>query len=270
MKRSITFAAAVLLALAGARAGAAAPKPVFTVSIEGTQRFDWTIDATHAGGRPVPCGYRGTGRQVITFRTARPVAVRVPAGTGSTYTYGGQPFLPVSSGGRLIPLTGEESREYQVLQASSASACQGEYVPPGERAYFTSCRGTNPFLPRAGVVVMRYRPTPRHRHKTMMYVPVDALLFARTPQTCDLRLFDLRNYLLSQLNTIKYIPLAGGNFERRATSVVTATGSEHHCVDPFGSDSHRAALGPCGRRTRPGQLTGEMTTTWKLTFRRVR
>jgi hypothetical protein len=271
MRRLLAVATAAVGALAVVPLGESARKPMFTVSIEGTQRFQWTLDATrNARGQTVPCGYKGNGQQVVTFHTPRPITVRVPEGRGTTYTYGGQPFLPVSSRGRLIPLTGEESREYQALQAPAPGACEGEFISAEERKYFTSCRGTNPFLPNAGVVVMRYRPTPRHRHKAMMYAPVDATLFPRRPATCDLRLFDLRNYLISQLMTIKYLPLSGGNFERRATTVVRAAGSQHGCVDPFGSDASRAALQSCGARTRPGQLTGELTANWTLTFRRVR
>jgi hypothetical protein len=273
----------LVAALLAAPAAESARKPRFTVSIEGTQRFDWVIEGGRdARGRLGPCAFKGSGRQVVTFRTARPVTVLVPKGEGLTYTYGGQPFLPVATGKRLIPLVGQESREYHTLQPPNLGACpMFESESPG---YGRDCRGTNPFLPNAGVVVMRYRrPSgirqdvlaragwkPGERHKAMMYAPVDVLLFARQPKECDLRLFDLRNYLISQLLTIKYLPLTGGNFEARATTVVRATGSERNCIDPFGSDASRAALKSCSAPRRPGPLTGEMTADWRITFRRAR
>jgi hypothetical protein len=274
----------LVAALLAAPAAESARKLRFTVSIEGTQRFEWVIEGGRdARGRPGPCAFRGSGRQVITFRTARPVTVLVPKGEGLTYTYGGQPFLPVATGKRLIPLVGQESREYHALQPPNLGACpMFESESPG---YGRDCRGTNPFLPNAGVVVMRYRrPSgvrqdvlaragwkPGQRHKAMMYAPVDVLLVARQLKECDLLLFDLRNYLISQLVTVgAYEPLTGGDFERRATKVVQSAGSVRLCVDPFGSDAARADLQKCGGSTRPGPLTGEMTATWKLTFRRVR
>jgi hypothetical protein len=221
---------------------------------------------------------------VITFRTARPVTVVVPKGEGLTYTYGGQPFLPVAPGKRtrLIPLVGQESRTYRALQAPAAGSCQN--VPQEERKYFADCSGTNSFLPNAGAVVMRYkRPRgvsqsvlaragwkPREREKAMVYAPVDVLLFDRTPSQCDLRLFDLRNYLISQLVTVgEYRTLTGGAFERRGTRVVQSTGVKRLCVDPFGSDAFMADLQSCDRPARAGSLRGEITATWKLTFRRA-
>jgi hypothetical protein len=272
MKRALVLIFATLAtALVAAAAAEGARKPRFTVSIEGTQRFEWSIDATRdSRGGAVPCGYKGSGRQVVTFRTARPVTVVVPKGIGMTYTYLGQPFLPAAPGkrGRLIPLVGQESRDYRALQAPPAGSCSA--VPQEERNYFRDCSGTNPFLPNAGVVVMRYRRTMRHKHTAMMYSPVDVLLFPRKPAACDLRLFDLRNFLITQLITIQYLPLTGGNFERRATTVVRAAGSARNCVDPFGSDAYQADLQKCGQPVRPGPVTGEITTSWKLTFRRAR
>jgi hypothetical protein len=120
----------------------------------------------------------------------------------------------------------------------------------GEDGYFTDCSGTNPFLPNAGVVVMRYkRPAgvsqsvlgragwkPGEREKAMVYAPVD-VLFARRPNQCDLLLFDLRNSLISQLVTVgQYRTLTGGAFERRRTRMVRSTGLVRACVDSFGSN----------------------------------
>jgi hypothetical protein len=287
MRRGFVLAAATLVGgLLAAPTVESAPRPRFTVSIEGTQRFEWTLDATRdSRGGPVPCGYRGSGRQVITFRTARPVAVVVPKGEGSTYTYGGQPFFPVAPGPRkrLIPLVGQESRTYQALQAPAAGTCQN--VPREQRKYFTDCGGTNPFLPNAGVVVMRYkRPRghsqsvlaragwkPGEREKAMMYAPVDVLLFERQPAQCGLLLFDVRNTYISQLLTVgQYRTLAGAPFERRRTNVLHSSGVVRGCVDPFGSTETGAVFQSCDRPMRPGSVTGEITTTWKLTFRRAR
>jgi hypothetical protein len=285
MRRPLVLAAAALAALTAAPLGEGARRPIFTVSIEGTQQFEWTLDATrNAGGQSVPCGYKGTGRQVITFRTARPVSVVAPKGEGSTYTYGGQPFLPVAPGkrARLIPLVGEESRTYRALQTPPAASCQNERQEV--RKYFTDCSGTNPFLPNAGVVVMRYkRPAgvsqsvlgragwkPGEREKAMMYAPVDVLLFARRPNQCDLLLFDLRNSLISQLITVgQYRTLTSGAFERRRTRVARSTGFVRACVDPFGSTESEVGIQSCDRPRRPGFVTGEITASWKLTFRRA-
>jgi hypothetical protein len=272
MRRALALTIAALSgALLTAPVAESAAKPRFTVSIEGTQRFEWSIDATRdSRGGAVPCGYKGSGRQVIPFRTARPVTVLVPKGEGLTYGYAGQPFLPAAPGKRqrLIPLVGQETREYEALQAPPAGTCATAAAE--ERKYFRDCRGTNPFLPNAGVVVMRYRRTMRHKHQAMMYAPVDVLLFPRKPDECDLRLFDLRNYLITQLVTMRYLPLTGGNFERRATTVVQAARSSRHCVDPFGSNAFQASFQTCDRPARPGPVTGEMTVTWKVTFRRAR
>jgi hypothetical protein len=286
MKRALVLIFATLAtALVAAAAAEGARKPRFTVSIEGTQRFEWSIDATRdSRGGPVPCGFKGSGRQVVTFRTARPVAVLVPKGEGSTYTYGGQPFLPAAPGkrGRLIPLVGEESRTYRALQAPPAASCQNERQEA--RKYFTDCSGTNRFLPNAGVVVMRYkRPAgvsqtvlaragwkPREREKAMVYAPVDVLLFDRRPNQCDLLLFDLRNALISQLVTVgEYRTLTGGAFEQRRTRVVRSTGLVRWCVDPFGSNEFGADFQSCDRPRRAGWVTGEITASWKLTFRRA-
>lgn len=285
-RASVLLFAALAAALLAAPVTARTVKPRFTVTIEGTQRFEWSIDATRdSRGGPVPCGFRGSGRQVITFRTARPVTVLVPKGEGSTYTYGGQPFLPASPGPRkrLIPLVGQESRTYQALQAPAAGSCQN--VPREQRQYFTDCSGTNPFLPNAGVVVMRYkRPAgftqavlaragwkPGEREKAMMYAPVDVLLFDRRPTQCGLLLFDIRNSYISQLLTVgQYRTLTGGRFERRRTRVVHSSGVLRGCVDPFGSDETGTSFQSCDRPMRPGSVTGEITANWKLTFRRAR
>jgi hypothetical protein len=288
MRRASMLAFAALLgALLAAPTVESAGQPRFTVSIEGTQRFEWTINGGRdARGLPTPCAYKGSGQQVITFRTARPVSVLVPKGEGTTYTYGGQPFLPVATRKRLIPLVGQESRQYRALEAPAAGTCAAGAPSEGETPkYYRDCRGTNPFLPNAGVVVMRYRrPTGvkpdvlaragwklGERHKAMMYAPVDVLLFDRRPKECDLLLFDLRNYLISQLVTVgEYRPLTGGDFERRATRVVQSVGFARGCVDPFGSDESMADLQSCGKPRRPGPVTGEITANWKITFRRAR
>jgi hypothetical protein len=91
--------------------GAGKPKPRFTVSIEGTQHFEWTITGGRdARGQPTPCAFKGTGQQTITFRTARPVSVLVPPGVGMHGGHPGDPFLNAATRKRLIPLAGQESR----------------------------------------------------------------------------------------------------------------------------------------------------------------
>jgi hypothetical protein len=276
MRRAPLLAVAALLgALLAAPAVESARKPRFTVSIEGTQRFEWTINGGRdARGQPGPCVFKGSGQQVIAFRTARPVTVLVPPGQGLSGSYGGDAFLNAATRKRLIPIVGQESRDYRVLQPPSVRTCPNfERSYPG---YGRDCRGTNPFLPNASVVVLRYNPIRYHpkrfsKQRTMMYAPVDVLLFDRTPKECDLRLFDLRNYLISQLITVgEYVPLKGGRFEQRATKVVSAAGSVRLCVDPFGSSTANADLQSCSRPKRAGELTGEITANWKITFRRAR
>jgi hypothetical protein len=274
MRRAIAGTLALVGALLATPATDSAPKPKprFTVSIEGTQRFEWSLDATrNAGGQIHECAFRGSGRQMVTWRTPRPVEVIVPPGTGSTHSYGGQPFLVAATRKRLVPVVGEETRTYRALQPPDLRACptfEREY-----RGYARDCDSTNPFLPRAGVVVMRYKPRSSARHKAIMYSPVDVLLFPRSPSECPGALFDLRNYLITQLVTINYLPLAGGDFERRATKVVRATGHVHYCIDPERSDPYEARFTYCDRPLRPGRasnLTGSITVDWRLTFRRVR
>ncbi len=277
MRQASLLAIATLLgvALAWPQAVESAGKPRFTVTIEGTQRFEWTIEGGRdARGQPGPCAFTGAGRQVVTFGTARPVAVLVPPGQGLSGGYGGDAFLNAATGKRSIAITGQETREYRLLQPPNPATCPtlgGEYPDLGR-----ACSGTNPFLPKASVVVLRYNPTrynPKRlsKQRAMVYAPVDVLLFERKPKQCDLRLFDLRNYLISQLITVgQYVALMGGRFEQRATQIVTGAGSVRLCVDPFGSSAANADLQSCSKPKRRGELTGEITATWKLTFRRAR
>jgi hypothetical protein len=274
-RASLLAVAAFLGILLAASAVESAGKPRFTVSIEGTQRFEWTIEGGRdARRRPGPCSFTGSGRQVITFRTPRPVTVLVPPGQGLSGGYGGDPFLNAATRRRLIPIVGQEHRDYRALQPPNLHSCSNFDGPyPG---YGRDCNGTNPFLSKASVVALRYNPiryNPKRlsKQRAMIYVPVDVLLFERKPKVCDLRLFDLRNYLSSQLITIgDYVPLQGGRFEQRATKLVRGAGRLKLCVDPFGSSPANADFQSCSRPQRPGELTGEITANWKLTFRRAR
>jgi hypothetical protein len=45
MRRPLVLAAAALAPLTAAPLGGGARTPIFTVSIEGTQQFEWTLDA---------------------------------------------------------------------------------------------------------------------------------------------------------------------------------------------------------------------------------
>jgi hypothetical protein len=277
MRRASLLAVAALIgvALVSPQAVESAAKLRFTLTIEGTQRFEWTIEGGRdARGQPGPCAFTGTGRQVVTFGTARPVTVLVPPGQGLSGGYGGDAFLNAATRRRSIAVTGQETREYRVLQPPNPATCpnlDGSY--PG---YGRACSGTNPFLPSASVVVLRYNPiryNPKRlsRQRAMVYAPVDVLLFERKPKQCDLRLFDLRNYLISQLITVgEYLALKGGRFEQRATKIVTGAESVRLCVDPFGSGPANADLQSCSKPKRQGELTGEITVNWTLTFRRAR
>lgn len=150
---SAAFVCALLVASSVETASSRAPR--FLVTITGTQHFEWALRDSRSGG----CAYEGYGEQWECLRTARAVKVIAPPPRGGR----SRQFQALARGrsGRVVPLTGTETRAYPVLKAPTA-AC------PAIRPEFKrGCRGTNPLLPRAGVVLMRDRET------LALHVPVD-------------------------------------------------------------------------------------------------
>jgi hypothetical protein len=254
----VCLSAAMLVALVAATSlqSAETRAPRFLVAITGTQHFEWTIEDSTSGS----CSYKGQGEQSETFGTARPVKVIAPIKTGRL---GENEFRAFSRGGwqRTVPLVGRETRTYRVLRAPSGECRQ---VRPEFRR---DCGGTNPLLPRAGVVIMRNRQT------VALHVPVDTPWIARRPPQCDLRLFDLRDsYLAAVFGLRIYKPVRGGTFENRRAKTLRAAISVRYCVDPEDSDDFTAALETnCEPpRARGPVLTGHLTASWTITFKRTR
>jgi hypothetical protein len=249
----------LLLALVAASAGLAAAKaPRFTVTIEGTQRFEWRLDGQVEGPT---CTVKAHGVQTLRFATPRPVRV-VASSNYATSGPGGYRILPIGTGKSLVPLTGTETRDYQV-ESARADGCSA-----ATRVYGQSCQATNPFLRSAGVSMVWFGAA------IEMHVPVDVLLYERRPKTCDLRLFDLRNTVISQLiNYGMRTPLKGGTIKGRA-KLLTSTGKLHLCVDPSDADTYGVSLDDCPDigppPTRGAAVTGTISLDWKTTLRRLR
>jgi hypothetical protein len=248
---------AVLLALAAAAgtqsAGAKAPR--FLVTIAGTQHVEWTIEQVS----PRPCTFKGHGEQSESFRTSRAVKVIAPtAGPAGT-----REFRALVRGAwrRVVPLAGAEKRSYQVVETPSPE-CRG--IPTDFR---TSCSGTNPLVPGAGVALMRVR------RQIALHVPVDTPWIQRRPATCDIRLFDLRNfYEAAVFGTHVYKPVLGGTFENRRAKTLRTTIKVHYCIDPSeSSDIDIVFETSCGAPRAAGiVLSGALDAAWTITFRRTR
>jgi hypothetical protein len=233
--------------------------PRFLVTIAGTQHFDWTLEDKTSG----LCAYKGHGEQSETFGTARPVKVIAPPARIRADRYKEFQAFNGRGWGRVVPLAGRETRVYNVLKAP-VGACEG--VGPELRR---DCRGTNPLLPRAGVALIR------DQRKVALHVPVDTPWIERQPSVCDIRLFDLRNFFLSAVFGVKiYRPVQGGTFDNPRVKILRVSYTVRYCVDPSESSDFEIALDTTCPAPRPGQrgpvLTGGLTASWTVTFRRTR
>src|SRR5688500_12019125 len=104
-----------------------------------------------------------------------------------------------------------------------------------------------------------------------MYAPVDVLLSPRGPRTatCDLRLFDPRNYLITQLMTIAYLPLEGGDFrapDHHSRAGGRTGASLHRPLRLHRGRGGLPELQPAGAPARGTSLTGTITTNGKSRF----
>ena len=258
MKRGLAcLSVGFVLTLLGASSvqSAQSRAPRFLATITGTQHFEWVLQDSRSGG----CAYEGHGEQSETFRTTRPVKVIAPPPRGGA----SREFQALARGrwGRVVPLSGTETRTYALLKAPTAPC-------PAIRAEFRrGCRGTNPLLPRAGVVIMR------DRAKLALHVPVDTPWIDRRPSVCDIRLFDLRNFFLSAVFGVRtYVAVGGGTFEKGRT--LRASISVAYCIDPTESSDSDIVLKTNCEQPLPSPrgpvLTGQLTTRWSITLRRTR
>jgi hypothetical protein len=231
--------------------------PRFLVTITGTQHFEWTLeDSTSA------CSYKGHGEQSETFGTSRPVKVIAPPARLRKDRYKEFQAFNGRGWGRVVPLSGRETRVYNVVKAPTGQ-CEG--MQPALRR---DCRGTNPLLPRAGVAIVR------DRGKVALRVPVDTPWIARQPSVCDIRLFDLRNGFLTAVFGVEiYKPVSGGTFENPRAKTIRVSYSVRYCVDPSESSDFEIALDTTCPPPRAGQrgpvLTGNLRAEWAVTFRRT-
>jgi hypothetical protein len=257
-KRVSCLAAAIAVALVGATSveSAQSRAPRFLVTITGTQHFEWTLKDVTSG----PCAFEGHGEQDETFGTSSPVKVIAPPARMRADRYKEFQAFNGRGWGRVVPLSGRETRTYRVARAPAANCTS---VDPVLRS---DCRGSNPLLPRAGVAIIR------DRRKVALHVPVDTPWINRRPAVCDIRLFDLRNFFLSAVFGVRtYKLVQGGTFERAKTLRVAF--SARYCVDPSASSDFEISLDTtCGPPTsgRGPVLSGTLRTDWSVTFRRTR
>jgi hypothetical protein len=273
-QRRAAAATALVLALALAlAASAAAPAKTaparFALSIHGTQRFEWAIDGgLEEIAKSPACAFRGKGTQTLEFATPPGLTVVPTDIWGPTGAPGGYEFRALVGGKRqrLIPLRGKETRDYETLVVPQVASCP-MFRDLSEHGYGQSCQGTNPFTSRAGVVLVRYH------EQLEMHTPVDALLYPRRPATCDLRLFDLRNTVISQLSSwAAYRPVRGGNLARMSGRLLTATGHIELCVRERDSGDYGVSLRDCDKPTaalRGTKVTGRITHDWTISLRRL-
>jgi hypothetical protein len=250
----VVVAAAALLAASSVES-APVRMPRFQATVTGTQHFAWTLEQSD-----LQCSFQGKGVQDETFRTARPAKVIAPRGKAGSYE-----FQAFSRGGwgRVVPLTGGETRNYDVVQRPTG-ACGAVGAE-----FRNDCRGSNPLLPRAGVVLMRLG------QKLALHVPVDTPWIERRPAACDIRLFDLRNYFLSAVFGLRtYKPIRGGTFENGRAKTLRVSIAARYCVDPAESSDVDIVLASTCGAPEPGRrgplLSGTLTTTWSITLRRSR
>lgn len=253
MTRKVLGLSAVVLAAlltATSLASAQTRRPRFFVTITGTQSYNWTLEYSGT------CAFKGHGEQRESFGTSRPVKVIPPPARPT----GQHPEFQAFNGrgwGRIVPLRGRETRAYRVLRPPSPGCTD----LPSE--YANSCSGANPLLPRAGVVLMRVRQT------VALHMPVATPWIDRRPSVCDLRLFDIRNYYLTAVfGVLEYRPVRGGTFENRRAKTLRWTVSVRACVGGFEFELRfRSCDRPPPSRS---ALTGELTASWTVTFRRAR
>ena len=160
----VFVAAAGALVAATSVESASARLPRFLVTIVGSQHYEWNLEQSDS-----QCSFRGRGEQSETFGTSKPVKVIAPRGAAGKYEF--QAYSR-RGWGRAVPLTGRETRTYGLLRPPSG-ACPGL-----QTELKSNCRGTNPLLPRAGVVLMRVG------QKVALHVPVDTPWIPRRPSVC--------------------------------------------------------------------------------------
>jgi hypothetical protein len=249
MKRGVVCLCAVLLGalLTATSIQSASKRPRFFVTISGTQHYEWTLEYAEEG-----CSFKGHGEQSERFGTSRPVKVIPPPLVSSG---GSIEFQALRQGGwgRTVPLAGRETRSYQVLRAPVG--CPDEI----ERQYRSDCRGTNPLLPRAGVVLVRLK------QQVSLRVPVDTPWINRKPSICNILLFDIRNFYEAAVGgLLVWKPIRGGSFENRRAKTLRWSVTDTYCASggPYSLVFRRR----CGKTG----LTGGITTTWTITFGRTR
>jgi hypothetical protein len=232
--------------------------PRFLVTVAGTQHFEWTLKDVTSG----PCAFEGHGEQAETFGTSSPVKVIAPPARMRADRFKEFQAFNGRGWGRVVPLSGRETRTYRVARAPAANCTS---ITPELRS---DCRGTNPLLPRAGVAIIR------DGRKVALHVPVDTPWIARRPSVCDIRLFDLRNFFLSAVFGVRiYKQVQGGTFENPRAKTLRVAFSGRYCVDPSESTDFEIVLDTtCGPPTsgRGPVLSGTLRTDWSLTFRRTR
>jgi hypothetical protein len=251
MRRSvICLSAAILAALltASSLQSAQTRRPRFLVTISGTQHWEWTLDRTGE------CSVKGQGEQHQTFGTSRPVKVIAPARYPPEFQ-----ALSSRGWGRLVPLTGRETRVYRVLRPPS-SGCRPHELDP---AYRSDCDGANSLHPRAGIVLMKVR------RSVALHMPVATTWIPRRPGVCDVRLFDLRNFYITSVFGVRlYRPVRGGTFENRRGKTLRWDVSVRYCAGGYEFDLE---LRECDRPPPDrSALTGTLTASWSVTFRRTR
>jgi hypothetical protein len=257
---------ALLLAVLVAESASSAARrlPRFTVTIQGTQRFEWAFTGNLLGSG---CRItKGEGVQVLRFATPRPVRVVATNQPAPPGTPGGFEFRLVGTGKRVIPLKGTETREYRADPAARADGCA---EPERARPYAQSCHSTNPFVAGAGVVLVRGKTT------LAMHTPTNAVLYDRFPKTCNAGLFDVRNTTISQLISWgTRTRVRGGSITGRGNRL-TSTGKISGCVDPSESAAFGASFDLC-RNVRPPArgaafaVTGTISASWTIVLKRLR
>ena len=261
LKRSLCLAVAIAVALVGATSveSAQSRAPRFLVTVTGTQHFEWTLKDVTSG----PCAFEGHGEQDETFGTSSSVKVIAPPARIRADRYKEFQAFNGRGWGRVVPLSGRETRTYRVARAPAASCTS---ITPELKS---NCGGSNPLLSRAGVAIIR------DGRKVALHVPVDTPWISRRPSVCDIRLFDLRNFFLSAVFAVRtYKLVQGGTFENPRAKTLRVAFSGRYCVDPSESSDFEIVLdttcAPPPTSRRGPVLSGTLRTDWSVTFRRAR
>jgi hypothetical protein len=104
----------------------------------------------------------------------------------------------------------------------------------------------------------------RIKQKVALHVPVDTPWINRRPGVCNILLFDIRNFYEVPVGGLRvWKPVSGGTFENRRAKTLRYSVRDHYCVSggSYGVVFRRT----CGKTG----LTGGITTTWTVTFRRT-